>query len=455
MKDHIKRFLDENPRILISEKDIQSQISEELIKRKTIRFDCGTAYIALPTHWQKVQNHELMSIIRNLIAPGDRARVKSTHIVEVAKRISEDISLSIDVEKYYKAQQYLVNFQNCVVDVRTGEIITDRSKYVFTNVLDVEYIEDCTEANCPFFMDFIASSVGVENKDCMFNVTGFMISPLSGVKKSVFLIGDTDGGKSTYICFLESCVAPELVSHVSFQQLADKYFTLQLEGMIMNVSTDNSGQAVGNEHIFKAVVSNERIEGRALRNNPKTFTPHAKLIFASNKPYVFKHPDSAIYRRMVIVPFERSIPEDKQDPELLEKLIAERDVICSISVRRLKRFISSGFDFQMSEKGQAYLTSRIADLNSVKSFLKDRAILDENGAISMANLFETYKGWCKDNSLTADGRNEFRENVLSFSPGIDYRKVGPREKRIWGFRGIRLKTSDELNAPDDNTAERA
>ena len=302
-------------------------------------------------------------------------------------------------------------------------------------------------------MDFIASSVGVENKDCMFNVTGFMISPLSGVKKSVFLIGDTDGGKSTYICFLESCVAPELVSHVSFQQLADKYFTLQLEGMIMNVSTDNSGQAVGNEHIFKAIVSNERIEGRALRNNPKTFTPHAKLIFASNKPYVFKHPDSAIFRRMVIVPFERSIPEDKQDPELLEKLIAERDVICSISVRRLKRFISSGFDFQMSEKGQAYLTSRIADLNSVKSFLTDRAILDENGAISMANLFETYKGWCKDNSLTADGRNEFRENVLSFSPGIDYRKVGPREKRIWGFRGIRLKTSDELNAPEDNTTE--
>ncbi len=454
MKDTIKLFLSTIDKIVINEKDIASQITEAIIQMGKIKFDNGTAYANVGTHWQKISRQDLLTIIRNMVESSDRTRVKSTHIVEIAKRISEDLTLNIDVEKAREKQQYLVNFQNCLVDVRTGEIITDRSKYILDSVLEAEYKENCSEADCPTFMNFIETSMGLENKNCIFNVTGFMISPVTGAKKAVFLTGETDGGKSTYLLFLESCVAPELVSHVSFQQLSDKYFTLQLEGMTMNVGYDNSGQAVGNEHVFKSIVSNERIEGRALRDNPKQFTPRAKLIFASNKAYVFKHPDSALYRRMVIVPFEHSIPADKQDPELLEKLIAERDIICSISVKKLKQLVESGYDFQMSAKGQAYLTSRIADLNSVKSFLTERAVTEDDATISMATLFESYKEWCKDNSLTAEGRNEFRESVLSFTPGIDYRKVGPRQKRVWGFKGLRLKNAAELDVPVDNTEER-
>ena len=151
---------------------------------------------------------------------------------------------------------------------------------------------------------------------------------------------------------------------------------------------------------------------------------------------------------MVIVPFEYSIPADKQDPALIDKLISERDIICSLAVRRLPRLIESKFDFQMSAKGKAYLESRIVALNSVEGFLNDRMTVDEKCSVSAASLYETYKLWCKENALDADDKAEFKESVLAYNPDIDYKKVGPSSKRVWGFKGIRLKTADEFNAPD-------
>ena len=109
--------------------------------------------------------------------------------------------------------------------------------------------------------------------------------------------------------------------------------------------------------------------------------------------------------------------------------------------------------FPSIPKAQAYLESRIAALHSVDGFLDDRIVVDENGSVSAAALFEAYKLWSTENALDAVDKAEFKESVLAFSPNIEYKKVGPKNKRVWGFKGIRLKTADELNAPEDNKEE--
>ena len=413
-----------------------------------IKFDGATAYIKLETHWQKISRADLLVVIRNLITHDDRVRVKSKDIAEVSKRLSEDIALKFNIEEAYQKQQYLINFMNCVLNILTGEFTTDRSNYIFDYVINANFV-DCTEKNCPVFMRFIETSAGIENKDCIFISTGFALSSLINVKKSIFIVGESDGGKSTYLHLIESAVAPELVSNISFQQLGDRHYIIQLLGKKLNISYDNSSKAMDNEQIFKSVVSCEKIEGRALRENPVQFIPTARLFFASNKPYIFKHPDMALYRRIVIIPFEYSIPPEKQDKQLFNKLLKERDVIFSLAAKSLKEFVQSGYDFKMSSKGKAYLASRIAALHSVEEFLSDRTVLDAKGSVPTAHLYESYKQWCNDNALTSEEKAEFKESVLSFNPDIDYKKIGPREKRVWGFKGIRFKTAEELNASDD------
>ena len=201
--------------------------------------------------------------------------------------------------------------------------------------------------------------------------------------------------------------------------------------------------------MFKSIVACERISARALRENPVQFIPTAKLFFASNKPYTYKNPDLALYRRMVFIPFEYSVPPEKQDKELSMKLEQERDEVFSLAAKTLKEFVKSGYDFKMSPKAKAYLESRIAALHSVDGFLDDRTVVDENGSVPTAALYEAYKLWCNENALDPVEKAEFKEAVLGFASSIDYKKVGPRQKRVWGFKGIRLKSAEELNAPDE------
>lgn len=440
--------------ICVTEKDVATQLTRDISRLGIIKFDGETAYINIKTHWQKISRVDLLKVLRNLIDPNDRFEVGSRIIAEVAKRLAEDVALQFSIEAANKAQEYLINFKNGVYNILTGEFNTDRTEWTFDYVLNVNYVQQCSDRECPVFMKFVKTSAGLENLQCILISLGFGISSLTKVKKAIFLFGETDGGKSTLLDFLGTAVAPELVSNINFQQLGSGYFVIQLLGKKLNISFDNSGKAMDNEQMFKSIVAGERISARALRENPVQFTPTAKLFFASNKPYTYKNPDLALYRRMVFIPFEYSVPPEEQDKELIQKLEQERDVVFSLAARTLKKFVESGYDFQMSRKAQAYLESRIIALHSVDGFLEDYTLIDEKGGISAAALYEAYKLWCNENALDADEKAEFKESVLAFAPNIEYKKVGPRQKRVWGFHGLRLKNADELNVPEHNATER-
>ena len=440
--ERLYKFLKKRTPLAVTEKDVAGMMTEALAREKDIRFDGSVPYIWTGIHWQKISKENLKTLIRNRVSPEDKPRIN-----EVASRLSEDITLKIVFQAAYDKQENLINFRNGVLNIKTGEFTKDRSKHLFDYFINADFIADCSERDCPNFMEFINSSAGSENKECLFITLGYAISSLLGVRVAIFFAGETSGGKSTALRLLESGFASELISHLNFQQLGDRHYIIRLLGKKLNISYDNSGKALDNEEIFKSVVACETIEGRALRENPVEFRPRAKLFYASNKPFVFKHPDLALYRRMVVVPFERSVPPEKQDKHLLEKIVAEKDVIFSLAARSLKDFIDSGFDFKMLKQGQTYIESRITALHSGVDFLADRTVLDPNGTVPVAILYDSYRQLCMENALDPDEKAEFKETVLSVAHTVEFRKVGHTEKRVWGYSGIRLKTTEELFAP--------
>lgn len=112
--------------------------------------------------------------------------------------------------------------------------------------------------------------------------------------------------------------------------------------------------------------------------------------------------------------------------------------------------MKSGYDFKMSPKAKAYLKSRIVALNNVEEFLSEIVVVDEKGSVVGASLYEKYKEWCKVNLQIPVELSEFKERVAAYAPNIEPKKVGDKNHRRAGFKGIRLKTAEELNAPDDN-----
>ena len=63
--------------------------------------------------------------------------------------------------------------------------------------------------------------------------------------------------------------------------------------------------------------------------------------------------------------FEKSVPKAKRDPNLAEKLAAERDGILMWALTGLKRLIASGYVFSETERTRAELEKYRIESNSV------------------------------------------------------------------------------------------
>ena len=62
-------------------------------------------------------------------------------------------------------------------------------------------------------------------------------------------------------------------------------------------------------------------------------TRRIKFVFASNHPPCIEGEDDALLKRIVYLPFDTSIPDDQQDPDLEEKIWKERNAIVTKALR--------------------------------------------------------------------------------------------------------------------------
>lgn len=71
--------------------------------------------------------------------------------------------------------------------------------------------------------------------------------------------------------------------------------------------------------------------------DPFEFVFRGKLIFAGNVLPTSRDADvtNAFLERLTVLAFTQSVPKDKQDPDLLQKLLLEKDAIFSLAVKAL------------------------------------------------------------------------------------------------------------------------
>src|SRR5208282_5449458 len=75
--------------------------------------------------------------------------------------------------------------------------------------------------------------------------------------------------------------------------------------------------------LVKELTGGDKIAARRMRENWWEFNPTHKAILVTNHKPEIRGTDHAIWRRIRLIPFTVTFPEDKQDKHLGEKLKAE------------------------------------------------------------------------------------------------------------------------------------
>lgn len=375
---------------------------------------------------------------------------------EIAQRLTwrEDLRCCRDTLNRSKE---LVNLENGVFNLETGELMPHNPRFRFTYQVNASYLQDPEYINCPTFEAFCRSSLDgdTQKRQLLLEIIGYICSDLTVGKCAFFLQGQPNSGKSIVAEFVGRLFDPSLVSNVPLHQLGDRFSRAELAGKKVNIAGEIAGRALRDISLFKSVTGSDRIMGELKGRDPFYFTPQCKLLFAGNTlPRTTEADTTAAFaNRLVILLFNQSIPPEKQDKSLLDRLWKEADSIVTLSLHALQNLMDRNFVFTQPEDSKSFLELFTNRSNVLSGFLGECCTLSPKARVFNVDLFAAFVDYCARNGLEAISRSHFFD-LLSGIPGVYAKCVRIGKENRQGHEGIALKESEfsgTLEQPSQST----
>lgn len=339
-----------------------------------------------------------------------------------------------------------LNVSNGTVDLKTGQLLPHTRDHLITKMCPVEYD---TNADCPTWDNFLYEILDgrVDLIAFLYRYIGYSLTGLVTEQKLIFLYGTGANGKSTFLNTIQHLLgayakqsAPELL--LSSKSGRHPTEVADLLGARFVVSSEiDRGRGLA-EASIKQMTGGDVIKARYMKKDFFEFLPTHKLWLAANHKPIIKGNDEGIWRRVLLVPFEVSIPEDKQDKQLANKLLAELPGI-------LNRFVAGCLDWQRNglnapkevvEATQEYREQ----LDQLKPFFDDVCTKDKGAEINPKMLYNAFLDWCEENHETHMKPRYFAMLMRErgFRQGKPTKKGSKVTYRPW--LGIRLREVKDL-----------
>lgn len=253
----------------------------------------------------------------------------------------------------------VLNLRNGTLDLDTiAQRPHNRGDYL-TYVLDYDYDPD---AVAPRFERFVQEVLVKEDPDengqwvtdeelCRLfqELVGYSLTNDTRHEVMTWISGDGGNGKNVAIVTLQRLLGP-LCCSVDFQTIGmpGNYDLGEIPGRRVIFSTESERGGKVAEGYVKKIVSGERINARAIYGKPFEFKSTAKVWWAMNDKPIIRDTSNSIWRRLKLIPFNRSFTDEDKDVDLLDKLKAELPGILNFALDGLHnlrlrgRFAESG-----------------------------------------------------------------------------------------------------------------
>ncbi|TWL77321.1 hypothetical protein CHCC15311_0001 [Bacillus licheniformis] len=317
-----------------------------------------------------------------------------------------DVRPMVSVRKQeLDSHKYLLNCDNGVIDLKTGELLPHDRDLLFTKISPVSYQPD---ADCPNWKAFLESifiddqgTPNYEIIDFMQKAIGYSLTGDTTEQVMFFLFGNGRNGKSTFINTVQ-----HLFGDYGRQTNSDTFIKKKNDSAINNdiarldgarfVSAVESeeGQQLS-ESLVKQITGGEKMSARFLRQEYFEFTPEFKVFFTTNHKPIVKGSDEGIWRRIRLIPFTVTIPKEKVDKKLPQKLAAEMPGILRWAVEGCLKWQKEGLGEPEAIKKAT--EGYREDMDILGPFMEERCIQHPKAKVEAKELYKDYKDWCFEN----------------------------------------------------------
>lgn len=425
-------------------KNIEHFISSKIIEQHNLLCLKGSLYLynSSKGHFFELEEFQIRTLVRTGWSTKVAGLLSKSRVDDIVDRLRTSAEIQIE-EDYLDSYSNLINFNDCVLDTNTDSVLKHSPKYYFTNFINANFCNK--ESKGQNFMRFINQCTqGDEKKsEQLQELFGYVISNYSNAKRWFVLIGQPHSGKSTILELLTDIIGDDYTSNVPLHELGGKFALADLFMKKMNVCGELKDGVLNNISTIKAVTGNDRLRADRKYKVPIHFVNRAKIIMAGNSMFQLKTLDntSAFIDRILFIVFNSSIPENKRDYKLKEKLLLEKDFIVRWAVEGLKRLKRNNFSFTECRDSIDFKKQYQDEMSNLTDFIDSECILSPNNEryrVHKRDLYDAYINYSRENCQNILGKKEFFNEIKKLQvkqSKFRFKKSNPLD----GYVGITLR----------------
>ncbi len=312
----------------------------------------------------------------------------------------------------FDAEPWLLNVENGTLDLRTGELRGQQPEDMITNISPAEWrgIDAKAERFEAFLleaMDGDQGKIGFLQRAAGYSLTGDMREQVF-----LFLHGPEAAGKGTFIRAKADVMgtyarSTEIGTFLTARRDTVRNDIASLVGArLVTASEPEDGQSF-DEGLIKILTGQDKTTARFLFRESFEFSATFKLWLQGNHRPHIRSTGGAMWRRLLIVPFTKTVPEGERDRLLGEKLRSpeERAGILAWMVRGCLEWQRDGLRPPDSVRA-AVAEYRQAE-DRLAPFLEEKTTSSEYGEVPAGKLYTEYKAWAELNGEKPISKRSF------------------------------------------------
>lgn len=297
------------------------------------------------------------------------------------------------------------------------------------------------QADAPLFRAFL-EQVFRDDPDmldkikCVLQLMGYTLMSHARHELFAMLIGPGANGKSVLLAILEGMAGAENVAGVQPANFDRSFQRAHLHQKLANIVTElKQGEVIADAEL-KAITSGEPSTVEHKFKDPFVMRPFATCWFGTNHMPHTRDFSEALFRRAVILQFNRTFAKHEQDPLLKNKLLAELPGILNLSLNAYAVALVAGFTEPASSETAKQEWRLEAD--QVAQFVDDVCQRDAGARATSADVFNAYRDWASANGINKTmSQKGLRERLTRLGFGAD------KDRAARYVTGLRVPTLRE------------
>jgi putative DNA primase/helicase len=337
---------------------------------------------------------------------------------------------------------WLLNTPGGTVNLRTGELYQCRRDDHITKITAA-----APDGDCPLWLKFLERITGGDMDLQLFlqRLVGYSLSGSTREQALFFFYGTGANGKSVFLSTISALLAgyAKTAPSSSFTASPNEQHPTALAGLrgarlVTAIEMEDGAHLA--ESKIKSLTGGDKISVRFMRGDFFEFTPEFKLVIAGNHKPHLRSVDEAIRRRLNLVPFTVTIPQDERDPQLSEKLHSEFSGILRWAIEGSLAWQREGLNPPTAVRGAT--ADYLASEDTIGQWMEERCITEVSLWTPSSVLFADHLAWCKQTGERECSQKRFTQQLEA--RGYERSRTGQAR----GFAGIALQRKAVTHVTD-------